>query len=986
MAQPSLYTISPTRSFVDTLAKGVWNQAAGNPLDLARYQILLPTRRSCRSLREAFLRLSGGTPTLLPRMIPIGDIDEDELLLSGGLEIGDNAPDALGLSPVISGLRRQLLLTELIRKRPPHPSPDQAALLAREMGELIDQVATERLDFSDLKNLDVSNFAEHWNETLEFLDLVTDFWPQILDQEGALDPAVRRNLLLETQANAWRKSPPDTPVIAAGSTGSIPATADLLKVVAYMPNGSVVLPGLDKALPDDAWNAIGPTHPQYGLKHLLACIEVARHDVAEWTEEVEKPDNEPTTARTELLRHALLPAPVTGNQISIGHLPSTTLDGVTRVDCPDSGKEAEVIALVMRESLETPGKTAALITPDRFLARRVAMDLKRWGIHIDDSAGAPLAQTPPATFLQLTAEMMTSDLAPVPLLAALKHPMAAGACNPAQFRENIRELEIATLRGPRPASGFDGLIADIDEINHPDLPAFVVGLHELAKPFMACLSQSDASVRDIVHTHVSFAEALASTHELSGAARLWAGDAGEALALFIAELHDALDESIAIDAREYAVLLKTLMMSRVVRPKHGRHPRLSIWRPLEARLQHADVIILGGLNEGVWPPEPPSNPWMSRPMMTAFGLPVPERRIGLSAHDFAQSFSAQNVFLTRAERTDGTPTVPSRWLRRLDNLVSTGPLKEAFATDQKWLSLALALDKPEASIVVDPPAPRPPLAARPRELSVTRIRILQRDPYAIYARHVLGLRPLDHIDADPGAADRGTVIHDALDEFLKMFPNDLPVDAVDHLIQIGERQFSNHITQPGVRAFWWPRFLRIAEWFVTNERERREAGEHPVATESIGEAKFNAPGGEFKLRARADRIDRLPDGGLAIIDYKTGQPPTAPQAITGLEPQLPLEAAMIQHGSFAGVERDEVRRLTYIKLTGGRVSGEVRSLKLDVPTVAEDAWTGLKNLISEYDNPDKPYLSHLRPMKQREVGDYDHLARVREWLSAEEDS
>ena len=584
--------------------------------------------------------------------------------------------------------------------------------------------------------------------------------------------------------------------------------------------------------------------------------------------------------------------------------------------------------------------------------------------------------------------MVTSDLAPVPLLAALKHPLAAGGLNTAGFRAIVRSMEVAALRGPRPSGGFDGLIAALsaDTKKHQPIIAFLEDLRGRAKPFVESLQQSGGTLRGMLRHHVAFAESLATTDEVEGTAQLWRGDAGEALATFTAELHEALDDSMIIDRRDYAVLLKTLMMGRVVRPKHGRHPRLNIWGPLEARLQHADVIILGGLNEGIWPPEPPSNPWMSRPMMTTFGLPVPERRIGLSAHDFAQAFSAGNVVLTRAERTDGTPTVPSRWLRRLENLISSSPLKDTFQPDRTWLSLALALDHPRGPVTVTPPAPAPPLAARPRQLSVTRIRVLQRDPYAIYARHILGLKPIDPIDADPGAAERGTVIHDTLEAFFKEYPDELPDDAENLLIAVGEKEFAKHMAQPGVRAFWWPRFLQVAAWFMVNERDRRAAGEQPVATETNGEASFEAPGGTFRLSARADRIDSLAGGGLALIDYKTGQPPTAPQAETGLEPQLPLEAAMIQHGSFDGVARDDVNRLTYIKLTGGRVPGVVKNLKLDVPTVAEDAWQGLQNLIAVYDNPKKPYQSHIRPIKQGDIGDYDHLARVREWLSAEEDT
>ncbi len=993
----TVYTIGPSLPFVDTLATGVWEQAGGDPVRLARYYILLPTRRSCRSLREAFLRLSDGKPTLLPRMAPIGDVDEDELVLSGDANVSPEDRPSLDLPPAISAIRRQLLLGEMIRKRPSRPTPDQAALLAREMGSLIDQVATERLNFDDLKTLDVGEYAAHWSETLEFLELVTEFWPDILAEEGLLDPAERRNRMLAAQARQWSESPPSSPVIAAGSTGSIPATADLLSVIAELDQGCVVLPGLDQGLDDSTWLALGPTHPQYGLRHLLSHMEVDRQSVGEWPTSTNlSHDSEIPSDRETLIRRAFLPASATGDVISLNDLPTETLRGVLRVDCKDTAQEATVISLIMRETLETPGKTASLVTQDRNLARRVVSELKRWNINIDDSAGVPLIQTPPGTFLLSVADAIAEDLAPVALLALLKHPLTAGGQSPGTFRQWVRELEVGALRGPRPDPGFEGLLSALSAPKHGKLRELVENLRQEAEPFCACLTENPVKLQRALRAHISFAEFLTGSDEQSGQDRLWRGDAGETLARFLADLHDALDEGMEISPRDYTPFLKTLMCGAVVRPRFGRHPRLNILGPLEARLQHADHIILGGLNEGVWPPEPQSNPWMSRPMMTAFGLPVPERRIGLSAHDFVQAFCAGTVTLTRSERVDGVPTVPSRWLRRLDNLVTDTVYEGALKPDPYLTEISEALDRPESTERLQHPAPKPPVSSRPRQLSVTRIRTLQRDPYAIYARSILKLEPLKSIDAEPGPAERGIIIHDILDRFIRKYPRDLPDNAEAVLVDIGRDAFARTLSNTTVAAFWWPRFQRIAEWFIDDEQTRRANGEFPamndmnettkrVASEIDGCIEFDAPGGLFRLRARADRVNSLPGGGLAVIDYKTGQTPTAAQAETGLEPQLPLEAAMIHQGAFKDVPRDEVHRLTYIRLTGGRIPGEVRNLKLDVGKVAADTWENFKILIAGYDNPDQAYLPHVRPMTTRDVGDYDHLARVREWLLSEDD-
>lgn len=992
MSPRCVYSIPAHFPFVEALAHGIIAEAGDDPVALARYHILLPTRRSCRSLREAFLRLGEGRPTLLPRMTPIGDVDEDELVLSDDLP-GSPGGAALELPPAVPALRRQLVLMRLIRRRDPAQSPDQAALLANELARLMDQVSTERLDFADLDQLDVGSFADHWQQTLDFLKLVTENWPAILADEGAIDPADRRNLLLEAQAARWQENPPTTPIIAAGSTGSIPATADLLATISTLPAGAVVLPGLDTGLDSAAWDAVGPTHPQFGLKHLLDHLSVSRADVSIWPSPGAHPDARPSAApeaRSTLLRYALLPAPATGTPVTEEALSadalSDALSGVQRVDCPDPGKEAEVIAIAVRRTLETPGKTAALITPDRNLARRVAAELSRWDIEVDDSAGIPLDQTTPGAFLRLTAAMVAEKLSPVPLLAALKHPLAACGESPAACRTHIRGLEIAALRGVRPEPGLSGLRRALQSnVRHGPLMAFLDRLEDLIAPLTAAMDEATLPFATVLKTHVAVCEAVAASDAAHGAERLWRGEAGEALALFVAELHDALDDSITVSGQDYGPLLDTLMMGRVVRPRHNRHPRVQIWGPMEARLQHADTLILGGLNEGTWPPEPPASPWMSRPMMTAFGLPLPERRIGLSAHDFAQAFAAPHVLLTRADRVDGTPTVASRWLRRIENLVSPSIHADQFISDRENLALAMALDKPSETVTPGQPKPRPPVSARPRRMSVTKVRDLQRDPYAVYARDVLRLKPLDPIDADPGAADRGIIIHNVLERFIETYRDHLPENAEAELIRMGHDVFGDHLARPGIRAFWWPRFLRIAEWFVANEIERREAGDRPVLIEQKGEVSFPAPGGTFTLSAKADRMDQIITGELGIIDYKTGEPPSAAQAKAGLEPQLPLEAAMVMHGGFAGLPGRDVRRLSYIKVNGGRDPGKVTHLKLDVEATAIEAWTGFQKLIAEFDQPETPYLSHTRPMKQREEGDYDHLARVREWLSAEED-
>lgn len=981
----AVYTIDAGVPFLDALAAGLMARAGGDPLALARLTVLLPTRRAARSLAEAFLRQGDGQPLLLPRLVPVGDIDADELAILAD-ETADD--ETLDLPPAMPELKRRLLLAQLVLRwgeaRGTGPVTAAPAVpLAAELARFLDEVAAEGCGLANLDRLVPEEHAKHWQQVVQFLGIVSQHWPQALAEAGCLDAAERRNRVLARQAEAWRARPPADPVVAAGITGGVPAVADLVAAVASLPNGVVVLPGLDRETDTTEWEAIAddPTHPQHLLARLLARLAVAPGSVVTW------PAPGMARGRPErmaLLRTALAPASRSHRWAILRGLPAGATEGIARIDSPGPQEEATTIALLMRRQLETPAATAALVTPDRDLARRVAAELRRWDIAVDDSAGTPLAKTPPGAFLRLLLACVAEDFAPLPLLALLKHPLAAGGLPPATFRELTRRLEIAALRGPRPGAGIEGLGEVV--VGTRELGDHVRRIGATLAPLTAALAADNIELAALVQAHIRAAEALAASGDESGDRRLWREPAGEAAALWLNELLGAAREFPKLAGADYPALFEALIAAPVVRPPYGRHPRLSIWGLLEARLQQADLVILGGLNESVWPVRADSDPWLSRPMRRDFGLPPPEQRIGRAAHDFAQSLAARAVVLTRAARVEGNPTVPSRWLLRLETALRAAGLDPKlpgdFAVDGPPLAWQMRLDDPGRVERAKPPEPRPPLAARPRQLSVTEIETWLRDPYAIYARHVLRLRPLDPIDADPGAADRGTFIHDALDLFLREFPRDMPEDAEERLIAIGRECFGEALQHPNVHAFWWPRFERIAGWVVETERERRA-----LVVQSFGEITgtltLPAKGGPFTLSGKADRIDRRGDGDLDIIDYKTGGLPQKNEVESGYAPQLALEAAIAAAGGFPGVPAAPVAALIHWRLTGRDPAGEARK---DVDGAAEvaaraaAARDGLQRLIAAFDDPATPYRAWPQPEKRPRYSDYAHLARVAEWL------
>ena len=993
-AKPRVHTIAPTRPFVDVLADGILaRHGRGDPLALADVTVLLPTRRACRLLREAFLRQGAGRALLAPRMMALGDVDEDTLLLDGPGAAGLLAEDDDRTAPPIPPMRRQLLLARLVAARPltpggDPPTPAQATALAGDLARLLDQVQTERLSLSDLGALVPDRYAAHWQTTLDFLAILSEVWPEILAEEGALDPAERRDRLMRARTEQWRADPPTTPVIAAGSTGSIPATAELLAVVARLPAGAVVLPGLDPGMDAESWDALDSTHPQFGMRRLLETLGVERADVTPWP----AADMAADSPRVRLVAEALRPAPTTDGWRTLPDLPTRALDGVTRLTCPGPREEAEAIALMMRERLEAPGRTAALVTPDRDLARRVAALLDRWGLTVDDSAGQPLAVTPPGALLRLLAEAAAEDLAPAALLDLMRHPLVAAGEDIGRLRDLVRRLDREALRGPRPPGGLDGLRRAIDarvKTRPGPLLKLLDRMEGLLGPFATLMSGPAVPPAALIDSHMACAEALCATRTEPGALRLWAGTAGEAAAAFAAEVRDACEGLPPLEPRHYPGVLDTLMTGRAVRRPHGGTPRLSILGPLEARAWHADLMILGGLNEGTWPPDPGADPWMSRPMRAAFGLPAPEQRIGLSAHDFAQAMAAPAVALTRAERVEGAPTVPSRWLLRLEaaaEATGLGPAWTACAGGP-WLAWAAALRAVAAVQPTPPPAPTPPVEARPTRLSVTRIETWRRDPYAIYARSVLGLEALDALDRALTPADYGTLVHAALERFRRDHPADLPDDAGARLLDAGRAVFAEVLGDAAAATFWWPRFQRTAQWII-EEEQRRAATLKRVHVELSGRLELGGVSRPFTLTGTADRIEQHTDGALVVVDHKTGQPPAKKEVAAGYAPQLPLEAAMIAAGAFEGVSGDApVRALEYWRLHGARDrAGEVRSVADKPAALADEALAGLVALVNLYADPATPYPARPVPDKAPRYSDYDHLARVAEWSTAGDDS
>lgn len=1015
-----LFDIPAHLPFLDTLAAGVLQRAAGDgPEALAKTTILLPTRRSARALREAFLRAAGGRALLLPRMRALAGLsteDADELAL----------PSLLEIPPAVDALRRQAVLTALVQRRPPRyggpATPEQAWVLAGELARLFDEIALEERDaallarppedfaetwLTRLKALVPEAHAQHWEITLIFLRGIVEDWNAWLRDAGLLDIGVRRVKALEAQAEAWQGAPPAEPVIAAGIGigGTVPAAAKLLSVIARLPQGAVVLHGIDRASRETLWDAIAeaPTHPFASQARLLDAIGAARDDVAPWLDGAAPAAPE---RRATLIGMALRPPQ--GLSAWTQRAPAEWqegLAGLSLLTAPDAGVEAAAVALLLRETLETPGARAALVTPDRELARRVSAELARHGVTADDSAGEPLGETPAGAFLRLLARCVAEDFAPVPLLALVKHPLAAAGMERTAWLAAWRHLERRALRGPRPAPGLPGLRAAVTAAFGGERDAEALArVHGALDAFTAALGDfaTQGSVprpaTDLLAAQMAAAEALATSPEAAGGLRLYAGAEGEPLALHLAALEDALPALPPIAPRDWPALFDAALaqgVARSARASRGRegspHPRIEILGLLEARLLAFDRVILGALDENVWPLATDPGPWMSRPMRAEFGLPEPEARIGRVAADFLLSAcAAPDAVLTRAAKRGGSPTVPARWLVRLETFLAGQGLALPESDAAAW---AAQLDQPRHITPCERPAPNPPVAARPEAISLSDVALLLADPYALYAKRVLRLAPLPELDADIGAPEYGELVHEAMARFVRAvdahpWPGE---DAARTIFaQAMEEALVQHGPRPAYAAFWRPRLLRIGDFAIAQEAATR--GQGAIARSHVevdGRHALAAQGGrEVLLTARADRIDTLQDGSLAIYDYKTGALPKREDWENGGAPQLPLEAWMALEGAFEKLPPAPVTLLDYWRLSGGDLPGQALRLSEDELTtahLAEGNREAAAALVTRFLLNRTPFTARPHPLRAARGGDYDHLSRIAEWAGAEEE-
>ena len=958
--QPHVFGVAPGVDFPRALIDGLQDRMQGKaPEDFARVEVIVNTQRMARRMRVLF---DQGPPMLLPRI---------KLLTSLGQSLTTPLP------PAVNPLRRRFELTQIIARlleQQPDLAPRASLFdLADSLATLMDEMNGEGVSPDAIAALDVSDQSGHWERAQQFFGIARQFLASVAEEP---DAESRQRQIVEALIAQWEVSPPDHPVILAGSTGSRGTTMMLMQAIARLPQGALVLPGFDFDTPASVWATLGDAlsaedHPQYRFNKILQGLEMSPGDVQAWTKAPA-----PSPARNRLVSLALRPAPVTDQWLSEGpnltDLEEACAD-VTLVEAASMREEALAIAMRLRQAAED-GITAALITPDRMLTRQVTSALDRWNILPDDSAGTPLQLSPPGRFLRHISALFQQELTSEALLTLLKHPLTHSGSDRNTHLRLTRDLELFIRR--------NGISYPTQE----HLTNFGVGIKDgnewvawLIAEFCEQITLGDISLETRVASHLALAEKIArGSVATEGTGGLWEEKAGREAVRIVAQLKDNAGYAGEMSAGDYSDLFGAVLSRGEVRDRDAPHPNILIWGTLEARVQGADLLILGGLNEGSWPESPSPDPWLNRKMRHDAGLLLPERRIGLSAHDFQQAIGAKEVWLTRSIRSDEAETVPSRWINRLANLLSGlrdqgGPeaLADMRSRGEAWIKRVAMLEAVGETQPAKRPSPRPPLSARPTRLSVTAIKRLIRDPYAIYAQPVLRLRALDPLMSLPDALLRGNVVHEVLEVFVKDVERDPDLLPHAHLMRVSETVLAENVPWKAARLLWASRMERLSPHFIDSEKSRRMDA-RPIGFEAMARSEIPRLG--FTLTAKADRLDRTEDGKLLIYDYKTGTPPSQPEQKI-FDKQLLLEAAMAERDGFGEISPSEVLAAIYIGL--GNTPKDVAAPLADTP--AAQVWSEFEQLIESYQDPEQGFTARRALRKDTYIGDYDQLARFGEW-------
>jgi ATP-dependent helicase/nuclease subunit B len=943
----NLFYISAEQDFLLELTKGISVRFAD--IELSKITILLPTRRSCQKLTELLIEQKNGS-IMLPKILPMGDVEEDEILPSDFIDDFD-----LTIPQSFNQTDQLLLLSTLFNKL----SSVKAIDIAQGLSKLLARLHRDEIDLSKLNYISFGDVPEHVNNLIEYLHVLASKWPDLAKKHNKIDFIQRRNLQLSKRIESWNDHALVYPVIAAGSSGSVKSTSRLLKALAQLPNGYVVLRGVDPSDGEDGLQNIDYYHPLFYLQSFMKEAGVDFNSLKSWS------DTYYHTSRNKLLKEAMRSVCTVDQWSELSSAQFHDLNNLTIIDCQSQHEEAAVIALKLREILLTT-KTVAVISNDTDLLIKLRSLMEIWDIKLNDSHGVLLTYTPQIAFLKLIIDVVY-DFSPLNLLALLKHQYFCLNRNKSELLDIVYKLEIDYLRG---ICSFISLEELMNLVKDKSILEVLRDLEKIIKPLKSLTIFSQ-----MLHSHIVIAEQLSSIQAL------WGDNSGGAVSKALNEILNSSKILRESNSQDYWSILSKLLQGK----KYYTYQNsvIDILSPMESRLLHFDVVILAGLNEGVWPGNIAVDPWFNSGIANELGLVPDEYKIGLAAHDFYCLAHMPEILLTRSNKIGGSPTTPSRWLVRLEALLKKiDKLDQVKPQKHKLQYWAEQLFLPKEYNDYIPEAPKPPFELRSKELSVTQVEKLMRDPYSFYAAKILKLKPLDPIDKDPDQRDFGNFIHSVIDEFNKLFVGLSPDQYLSTLLSLAQKNIKHISTRPIIQRIWLPRFAEIAKWLVEFEIIRRKSPTNKIHSEIKGKFIFDTKYGPVAITAKADRIES--DNGLvSIMDFKTGIVPTSIDILTGHSPQLTLEALIAEQGGFTDLDVGQrliVEELIYAQLASGSKLGNLSIIKHDISKLIQAANSGVKQLVEIYLDENTAYIICPSYKHRPSYNEYEHLERIDEWL------
>ena len=930
-----LFTIPAGHSVAALSAQHVLSQVAREQLPHAL--LLLPTRRACHAMRQAFMPLLMGETSLLPRMVALADLESEWPLL-----VPDRFWHAMEAIPsAMPASQQRYVLAKAVRmfeeKRRASPvALDDALALADELMALQDDCARAGVALAPetLRPLLYADMATHWEQSLQFLGIVSARWADIEAEMGLTIAANREVRILQALSDLWQQQPPNFPVFVIGSTGSHEATARLMQVVATMASGYVMLPGIDGTMEEGEWQAITLGHPLFHVKNFCDRLSLSL------------PDTTPlASGKRSLWLDALANADAipSWQQISL-----PAYDHIRLISCAHAEEEARVISLLLRETLEMPEKRVALITPDESLMARVAAHMQRYGVTVDRLSAGTLASTEAGSLWLALAEAMDDPSRMLLLRHLLHHPLLNLDDD---FMQSIEPHWYGVMTH-RPGQ----------------LPRLPDALRQ--HPQAALLQNTLREMADYTRSQRSVSEWIDACEHLL---RQWGADSGsgqEALEEALETLRMA-DMFGPIASDEFLALLREVLREKWRDVALNAHPNLLMLTPAEARLQQFDRVILANMQECQWPGEYVPNAWLNMAAKAALGLPSPAERTSLMAHDMLMLASSGEVFLTYPRRHGGSPTTRSRFIERLVTLLATHGVEESTINAAQYVLWANALDTaykftPEPAIY-----PKPAANQRPHRFSVSSIDWLLTDPFAFYAEYVLKLKPINAIDAELEARDFGSLCHRAIEMLTKHWNSQNRIADKNELRAIADHALRDFSDRPQVALFWRTRLLRALEFVNQQEPLRRTQALQVDCEKEVEAALMLADDQPITLYGRIDRLEQAASA-YSIVDYKAGTAPTAKNMIEGKDVQLLAYAMMLE------ARGDHVDEMGYWKLPHGPHAGDIRTVMMDALKAA-GLTDQLRELLRTALAETTPFLARPNASNDRFDNDYDGISRYDEW-------